>query len=86
MLQLQYIGFLLKAGVGYQELQVFQQEPTDNKEKKKRRGVPRGQKSAYQIFLKHECARLKADHQFKGDRRVKAIDAWKMMSPMEKLV
>ncbi|XP_024639183.1 high mobility group B protein 10 isoform X2 [Medicago truncatula] len=59
--------------------------PTNNKEKKKHRGVPRGQKSAYQIFLKHECARLKADHQFQGDRKLKAIDAWKMMSPLEKL-
>jgi len=82
---LQYIGFLLKAGDGYQESQVFQQAPSSNKEKKKRRGAPRNQ-SGYQIFLKKECARLKADHQDIRVRKQMAIDTWKKMSDIDKKV
>lgn len=57
-------------------------------EKKKRRGAPPGQRTAYQIFLKQECARLRACcHASNGTRILRmAIDAWKKMSEIEKQV
>ncbi|XP_039690128.1 putative high mobility group B protein 11 isoform X2 [Medicago truncatula] len=65
------------------QITVFQQAPSSNKEKKKQKGAPRNQ-SGYQIFLKKECARLKADHRDIGVRKQMAIDAWKKMSDIDK--
>jgi len=59
----------------------------DGNEKKKRRGAPTG-KSGYQIFLKEECARLKANDPDVDGKNVlrMAIDAWQKMSVDDKQV
>lgn len=87
-------GFLFKAGAGCQDPRVLLQAPSNDrekkkqdKEKKKRRGPPTGQ-SGYQIFLKHECARLKAhDPDIDGKKVLRmAVDAWQKMSATDKEV
>ncbi|XP_039685543.1 high mobility group B protein 10 isoform X2 [Medicago truncatula] len=79
-------------GAGCQEPRVLLQAPSNDKEKKKqdkekkkRRGPPTGQ-SGYQIFLKHECARLKAhDPDIDGKKVLRmAVDAWQKMSATDK--
>ncbi|XP_012569925.1 putative high mobility group B protein 11 [Cicer arietinum] len=67
-------------GVSSQEPQVLLQSPSNNKEMKKR-----GQ-SGYQIFLKQECARLKAySQEIDGTKILRmAVDAWKKLSDIEK--
>jgi len=84
---LQYFVFLLNAGAGCQGPQVLLQAPSNDKEKKKKRGAPIGQ-SGYQIFLKHEYARLKAhDSDIDGKKVLRlAVDAWQKMSATEKQV
>jgi len=84
---LQYFGILLNTGVGCQEPRVLLQAPSNDKEKKKKRGTPTGQ-SGYQIFLKHECARLKAhDPEIDGKKVLRmAVDAWQKMSASDKEV
>ncbi|KAK7392090.1 hypothetical protein VNO78_20517 [Psophocarpus tetragonolobus] len=61
-------------------------KPSNNKEMKKRRGSPPGRKTAYQIFLKHECARLKTCSQALDGQKILhiAIDTWRNMSDIEK--
>ncbi|RZB43140.1 high mobility group B protein 10-like [Glycine soja] len=74
------------AGAGYVEQPVFLPPPSNVKEMKKRRGSPPGRKTAYQIFLKHECARLKTCSQALDGRKILrlAIDTWRNMSDIEK--
>lgn len=61
--------------------------PTPSKEKKKRRGAPVGRKTAYQIFLKHECARLKTCNEaLDGKILSMAIHSWRTMSDIAKQV
>ncbi|KAL2993891.1 hypothetical protein AAZX31_10G137600 [Glycine max] len=47
---------------------------------------PPGRKTAYQIFLKHECARLKTCSQALDGQKILrlAIDTWRNMSEIEK--
>ncbi|KAL9318716.1 hypothetical protein ACSQ67_015233 [Phaseolus vulgaris] len=53
--------------------------------KKKRRGAPVGRKTAYQIFLKHECARLKTCNEaLDGKILSMAIHSWRTMSDIAK--
>ncbi|CAK8532501.1 unnamed protein product [Lathyrus sativus] len=61
------------------------QAPLNDKEKKKPRGVPRGA-SGYQIFLKHECARLKACRQDIDGKAIlpMAVEGWKYLSDIDK--
>ncbi|PNX98248.1 high mobility group B protein 10-like, partial [Trifolium pratense] len=64
---------------------VVLQTPSKDKETKKRRGAPTG-RSGYQIFLKQECARLKAccpDIDGKTILRT-AVEAWNKMSDNDK--
>ncbi|ESW17003.1 hypothetical protein PHAVU_007G202100 [Phaseolus vulgaris] len=70
-------------GPGYVQQPVFL--PTPSKEKKKRRGAPVGRKTAYQIFLKHECARLKTCNEaLDGKILSMAIHSWRTMSDIAK--
>ncbi|KAL2325601.1 hypothetical protein Fmac_024659 [Flemingia macrophylla] len=71
---------------GFVEEPVFLMPPSNGKVMKRRRGAPSGQKNAYQIFLKHECARLKTSNLASDGQRVlrMAIDAWRNMSELEK--
>ncbi|XP_020210155.1 high mobility group B protein 10 [Cajanus cajan] len=71
---------------GFVEQPVFLLPPSNDKEMKRRRGAPSGRKNAYQIFLKHECARLKTSNLASDGQRVlrMAIDAWRNMSELEK--
>ncbi|CAK8572536.1 unnamed protein product [Lathyrus sativus] len=65
--------------------EVLLQTPSKDKERKKKRGAPIG-RSGYQIFLKHECARLKAyrqDIDGKTLMRV-AVDGWNNLSDIDK--
>ncbi|CAJ1977855.1 unnamed protein product [Sphenostylis stenocarpa] len=77
-------------GAGYVQQPVLLPTPskekkTPSKEKKKRRGAPVGQKTAYQIFLKHECTRLKTCNQaVDGKILSMAINSWRTMSEIEK--
>ncbi|MED6186232.1 hypothetical protein PIB30_064892 [Stylosanthes scabra] len=59
---------------------------SDGKEKKKRRGMAQGQRSAYHIFLKQECTRLKSCSSASDRKGVlrAAVDAWRKLSPLEK--
>ncbi|XP_017414021.1 high mobility group B protein 10 isoform X2 [Vigna angularis] len=73
----------MTAGAGYVQQPVLL--PTPPKEKKKRRGAPVGRKTAYQIFLKHECARLKTCNEvLDGKILSMAIHSWRTMSETEK--
>ncbi|XP_022640574.1 high mobility group B protein 10-like isoform X2 [Vigna radiata var. radiata] len=73
----------MTAGAGYVQQPVLL--PTPPKEKKKRRGAPVGRKTAYQIFLKHECARLKSCNEvLDGKILSMAIHSWRTMSETEK--
>ncbi|KAG4983354.1 hypothetical protein JHK87_028103 [Glycine soja] len=49
-------------------------------------GSPPGRKTAYQIFLKHECARLETCSQALDGQKILrlAIDTWRNMSEIEK--
>ncbi|XLT05160.1 hypothetical protein HN51_043909 [Arachis hypogaea] len=49
-----------EGGAGLVKEQALLLEPSDGKEKKKRRGMAQGQRSAYQMFLKQECTQLKS--------------------------
>jgi len=66
---------------------VLLQAPSNDKEKKKLRVAPTG-KTGYQIFLKKECARLKAHDPYIDGKKVLrlAVDAWQKMSVAEKQV
>jgi len=57
---------------------VLLKAPSNDKEKKKLQGALTG-KTGYQIFLKQECARLKAlDPDIDGKKVLcMAVDAWK---------
>ncbi|XP_058744845.1 uncharacterized protein LOC131617597 [Vicia villosa] len=61
------------------------QAPSNDKEKKKSRGVPRGA-NGYQIFLKHECARLKACRQDIYGKAIlhAAVKGWNNLSVIDK--
>ncbi|CAI8586206.1 unnamed protein product [Vicia faba] len=61
------------------------QAPSNDKQKKKPRGVPRGA-NGYQIFLKHECARLKACRQDIDGKAIllTAVEGWKNLSDIDK--
>ncbi|CAL5208671.1 unnamed protein product [Lathyrus oleraceus] len=65
--------------------EVLLQTPSKDKEKKKSRGVPIG-RSGYQIFLKQECARLKASRQdIDGKTLMRvAVDGWNNLSDIDK--
>ncbi|KAI5398666.1 hypothetical protein KIW84_064150 [Lathyrus oleraceus] len=65
--------------------EVLLQTPSKDKEKKKNRGVPIG-RSGYQIFLKQECARLKASRQdIDGKTLMRvAVDGWNNLSDIDK--
>ncbi|XP_057427880.1 uncharacterized protein LOC130721155 [Lotus japonicus] len=79
-------GFQVTAEAGEQPV-LLPAAPSNNKEMKKRKGAPVGQRNAYQIFLKKECARLRACREASLDGtniRRKATDAWKNMSEIEK--
>ncbi|KAK4273389.1 hypothetical protein QN277_021802 [Acacia crassicarpa] len=58
----------------------------DDKKVKKRRGAPRGHKTAYQIFIKQECARLRSCKEASDRSNIlyMAIDAWRNMTETEK--
>ncbi|KAK7344280.1 hypothetical protein VNO77_13718 [Canavalia gladiata] len=75
-----------KTGAGYVEQPVLLASPPNDKKIKKRRGAPSGQKNAYHIFLKQECARLKTCNEPSDGQRIlrMAIDAWNKMSKIEK--
>ncbi|KAK2403248.1 high mobility group B protein [Trifolium repens] len=64
---------------------VLLQTPSKDKETKKRRGAPTG-RSGYQIFLKQECARLKACCQDIDGKTIlrTAVEAWNKMSDNDK--
>ncbi|XP_057440674.1 putative high mobility group B protein 11 isoform X1 [Lotus japonicus] len=71
---------------GYVE-PVLQPAPSNDKGRKKRGGAPTGRRTAYQIFVKQECARLRACSEDSLDRTRflrMAIDTWKNMSEIEK--
>ncbi|XP_057440675.1 putative high mobility group B protein 11 isoform X2 [Lotus japonicus] len=75
-----------KAEGGYVE-PVLQPAPSNDKGRKKRGGAPTGRRTAYQIFVKQECARLRACSEDSLDRTRflrMAIDTWKNMSEIEK--
>ncbi|XP_058744844.1 uncharacterized protein LOC131617596 [Vicia villosa] len=61
------------------------QASSNDKEKKKSRGVPRGA-NGYQIFLKHECARLKACRQDIYGKAIlhAAVKGWNNLSVIDK--
>ncbi|KAK7278022.1 hypothetical protein RJT34_23043 [Clitoria ternatea] len=73
-------------GAGFVEQPVILLPPSNDREMKKRRGAPPGHKNSYQIFLKQECARLKACNKDLDGHRIlrMAIDAWKNMSAIDK--
>lgn len=74
-------------GAGYVEQPVLLPPSSNGQEmKKRRRGAPVGRKNAYQIFLKHECARLKTCSQDLERNKILrlAIEAWRNMSEIEK--
>ncbi|KAM1272365.1 hypothetical protein ACFX2J_033060 [Malus domestica] len=69
------------------EQKQFPQLHSQKKEMKKRGGFPRGTQSAYTIFLRKECERLKssASEQLKGRRVLDlAVSAWRCLSESEK--
>ncbi|KAM1095342.1 hypothetical protein ACFXTH_010175 [Malus domestica] len=69
------------------EQKQFPQLHSQKKEMKRRRGFPRGTQSAYTIFLRKECERLKnsASEQLKGQRILDlAVKAWRCLSESEK--
>ncbi|XP_027364498.1 high mobility group B protein 10-like [Abrus precatorius] len=86
VLIMQCFMFQLKARAGFVERPVLLAIPSNDKEMKKRRGAPQGQKNAYQIFIKQECARLRTRNEASDGHRIlhMAIDAWKKMSEIEK--
>ncbi|XP_058742988.1 high mobility group B protein 10-like [Vicia villosa] len=61
------------------------QTPSKDKEKKKKRGCPTG-RSGYQIFLKQECARLKASGQDIDGKHILrvAVEEWNKLSDIDK--
>lgn len=70
------------------EQRVSRQTPSKNKEMKKRPGTPRGLRTAYHIFIKKECARLRTFHgeNLDGQKvRDRAIVAWKRLPQSERL-
>ncbi|XP_057734102.1 putative high mobility group B protein 11 [Arachis stenosperma] len=75
-----------EGGAGLVKEQALLLEPSDGKEKKKRRGMAQGQRSAYQMFLKQECTRLKSCNSTSTGKGIlhTAIDSWRNMSPLEK--
>ncbi|QHO34310.1 High mobility group B protein [Arachis hypogaea] len=77
-----------EGGAGLVKEQALLLEPSDGKEKKKRRGMAQGQRSAYQMFLKQECTRLKSCNSTSTGKGIlhTAIDSWRNMSPLEKQV
>lgn len=71
------------------EQQVMLLTPSKNKEVKKRRGAPpRKYRTAYQIFLKQECARLRTCSEASHGSNMlhMAVDAWNKLSEIEKQV
>ncbi|XP_028791421.1 high mobility group B protein 10-like [Neltuma alba] len=58
----------------------------DDKKLKKRRGAPQGHKTAYQIFIKQECARLRSCNEASARSNIlhMAIDAWKNLTEIER--
>lgn len=71
------------------EQKQFPQLRSKNKEMKKRVGAPRGAQSAYHIFLKIECERLKSTDsgKVKGQNiRYMVDNAWRSLSASEKQV
>ncbi|KAB2621619.1 high mobility group B protein 15-like [Pyrus ussuriensis x Pyrus communis] len=69
------------------EQKQFPQLHSQKKEMKKRGGFPRGTQSAYTIFLRKECERLKssAPELLKGRRVLDlAVSAWRCLSEREK--
>ncbi|XP_021821310.1 high mobility group B protein 10-like [Prunus avium] len=69
------------------EQKQFPQLHSKNKEMKKRVGAPRGAQSAYHIFLKIECERLKSTDsgKVKGQNvRYMVDNAWRSLSASEK--
>ncbi|KAI5326309.1 hypothetical protein PRUPE_6G312100 [Prunus persica] len=69
------------------EQKQFPQLRSKNKEMKKRVGAPRGAQSAYHIFLKIECERLKSTDsgKVKGQNvRYMVDNAWRSLSASEK--
>ncbi|CAI8584920.1 unnamed protein product [Vicia faba] len=65
--------------------EVLLQTPSKDKEKKKKRGCPTG-RSGYQIFLKQECARLKASGQDIDSKAIlrMAVEEWNKLSDIDK--
>ncbi|MED6108964.1 hypothetical protein PIB30_029190 [Stylosanthes scabra] len=76
----------IEEGTGLVKEEALITGTTDGKEKKKRRGMAQGQRSAYHIFLKQECTRLKSSSSASDRKGVlsAAVDAWRNMSPLEK--
>lgn len=83
---MQYLGLQLKAGSELAEQQVLLLTPSKHKEVKKRQG--RRHRTAYQIFIKQECARLRTYNECPVSSNIlyMAIDAWKKLSEIEKQV
>ena len=78
----------LKAGSQLEEQKMVVYTTPDDKKVKKRRGAPQGHKTAYQIFIKQECARLRSCKEASNRSNIlyMAIDAWRNMTETEKQV
>ncbi|KAL0006272.1 hypothetical protein SO802_013833 [Lithocarpus litseifolius] len=78
---------LLPAGPRTAEPKLSPQTPSKNKETKKRPGAQRGLRTAYHIFMKEECTRLRTVHgdSLKGQNvREMALVAWRSLSERER--
>nr|POF24479.1 high mobility group b protein 10 [Quercus suber] len=78
---------LLPAGPRTAEPKLSPQTPSKNKDTKKRPGAQRGLRTAYHIFMKEECTRLRTVHgESLGRQNVRemALVAWRSLSESER--
>lgn len=82
------IELQLKAGSVVVEPKMVVQASPDDKKVKKRRGKSPRPRTAYQIFIKEECARLRSCNLASPRTNIlyMAIDAWRSMTEVEKQV
>ncbi|KAJ7977853.1 High mobility group B protein like [Quillaja saponaria] len=83
------LSLTVEGAPGTAELKLSRQILSKDKEMKKHRsrGATRGKRTAYQIFIKKECARLKTSHQeiLSGSNVLHlAIETWRNMSEGER--
>uniref|UniRef100_A0A7N2R0W2 HMG box domain-containing protein n=1 Tax=Quercus lobata TaxID=97700 RepID=A0A7N2R0W2_QUELO len=80
-------AFPLLPGPRTAEPKLSPQTPSKNKETKKRPGAQRGLRTAYHIFMKEECTRLRTAHGDSLERqnvREMALVAWRSLSERER--